>query len=78
MYKLIDLFVLNTSFLTCFDEIQVNLLAKIGNFLLTKAKRRCFYTFLIQFDENSTVSRVRNLSKFYIKIHLYNAKSCDN
>ena len=58
MYKLIDLFVLNTSFLTCFDEIQVNLLAKIGNFLLTKAKRRCFYTFLIQFDENSTVSRV--------------------
>jgi len=42
MYKLIDLFVLNTSFITCFDQIQVNLLAKIGNFLLTEAKRRWF------------------------------------
>jgi hypothetical protein len=40
IYKLTDLFVLNTSSSTCFDKIQVNLLAKTGNFLLNEAKRR--------------------------------------
>jgi len=40
IYKLIDLFVLNTSSFTCFDKIQANLLAEIGNFLFNKAKRR--------------------------------------
>lgn len=52
------MFIVNTSFITCFVLIQAYLLAKIGNNLLTNAKGRNFFSFLMQFDENGIVSCV--------------------